>query len=259
MARLVKRRFGELGRDAGVENPLTPDETLAEAFLTKLGPEPETRSKQSRLSGWLGRSAVRSGSFGVVLLVPLVVLWLAPWSAGEGPSDWKLGKRSEQADRLFGTLLPNYVYTLAVRDQALAEKSGGAEAAVDLREQEREVRATAKAVDFELAERMDSLLAASASPSRSSAGWGPSASRVNQRIRELGLPYYVYANALEYKKGKANQRILCISTYAVEELRWFEQQGSDAGLHVGQENGHSGIRGRWTWAGSCETSLLRIC
>lgn len=218
---LVRRRLGELGREFGVLTPEKPSMEQIDTFMEKLGPEPAKAVWTSRVALWLTQRVWRMGASGAVALASVVILAAAPWQAPISSLQWTLRQRTATADRLFGTVLPTYVASLAMRDQAQMEKTGSAEVSVELRQQGQELKVLAGDLDLELADRLGKLVRISVLSSPNGLGWIRAVAGINQRIRELGLPYYLYANAVEFERDRRERRLLYVNSYAVEELRWF--------------------------------------
>lgn len=222
---VVRRRLVELGSECGFDSRQAVDAKILERARTHLGTSPSETSGHSSIVAWLWRRPLRAYSAAGLACALGLASTVGPLLPSPPRVAWELKERSEVADRLFQSVLPEYVAALARRDQALVDRSGAAEASVDIRQQAVEAERLAHLLDEELGQRVAHIVRISSDSHASAVGWIRSVDRLNQRVRELGLPYHVYANAVEFLRDQKKYRFLYINTYAVQELRWFLSDG----------------------------------
>lgn len=225
LAWVVRRRLAELARECALDlsQPLALDSL--EKATAQMGPDDSAPTGQTRLVAWLWKRPGRAYAAIVGLAALLLAAFLWPALQPAPFVAWDLKPRTEAADRLFEKVLPGYVAALARRDRALVDGTGAAEAAVEIRQQAIEAERLARSMDEQLGNRIARIMEISASDHASPVGWIRSVDHLNLRIRELGLPYHVYANAIEFIRDQKKYRFLYVNTYVVEELRWFLSQG----------------------------------
>jgi hypothetical protein len=125
---------------------------------------------------------------------------------------------SETETLLVTEILPELVVRLSMRNSELFEGGGGGEAAVMLRSQVEEATRAAGRIDEELEARVRGLVGLTGEIEMSGLRWRAATVAVNQRLRKLGLPFFLDASALEYDVDGAARRLFFITSHRVERI-----------------------------------------
>lgn len=191
-----------------VEGVLTPDATLE--VVGGLRP---------RLAGGIAAGAV---------VVGLGALWVAGRPAPKGV-DWRLGKPSDEAEKLYGELIPKWERARLARDEhARAEGGTGASAQVAAKARAREMLALAKTLPTgggPLADALSTLSSEVDDLELSGRAFARLVGVVNDRAREAELPYYLDPNVSLFVSKKGTERIFFTAPYRVKEVHGWRVGG----------------------------------
>ncbi len=179
--------------------------------------------------GWPpGRTlAVCAGVVGALVVTESVVS--RPPAKG---IDWQLGAPSEEADALFGTLVPRWSASRWYWRRAALERSN-AGALLDVKAAAREMVSAAGKIDPALGTSLAALADAGSDLDVSARAWFRLVSDANAVCRVHALPYYLDPRVSLRRQKAGLERLLLVDTYRVARVRQFEAGGERyAVLHV---------------------------
>jgi len=261
---LMRRRVVELNADVGPaitgqarargssDGLLKPDRTTARAYLSLLCAElpsqqstpvrPHPANETSSPADQNARSVqdarrhpglwLATGRVRIPAAIAAAVLLTAGTTAlfrhrPKPDLTFKLGTPRADADQLFGTDLPRYIAALSLNAQG---KSAGSEESPKNRvlvQRVAQLRRSAERVDERLAGRVSTMIRVADKVDRTGRLWLDAVHGLNQRIRDIGLPYYVDGNGLEVisRTSATIRQLFYVTTYRVERIVRLRARG----------------------------------
>ena len=164
---------------------------------------------------------------GLALLTPLVVLVLSrPVSKGIA---WRLGPRSEQADRVFGELMPKWALSRA-RWGLVARQAASAAELAEARAAGNDLLRASRELSPELGRAVSELLQGASDLDLAGRRWFRLIEGVNEASRSKGLPYYLDPGLRAGMHDGHVQRLFLVYPYRVEEVRAARADAVDYAL-----------------------------
>jgi hypothetical protein len=166
-----------------------------------------------------------SSSAAVAVLI--VMFWLArPVSKG---ITWSLGPRSEQADRVFGELVPKWALSRA-RWGVLAQSSASAAELAEARAAGNELLRASRELGPDLSRAISELLQDTAELDLAGRRWFRLLEGVNEASRRARLPYYLDPAVRGATHGGVHSRLFLVHPYRVEGVRAVSAAGTEYAL-----------------------------
>jgi len=255
----IKRRLLEL---ANMEHfqpvaPFSPDPGEAERYLTRL------EGRETIVLSKVPSNAIRrkddKGTLGIRILstpwrfsvlsaaVMILALGLMVWKSQpfKPNLDWSLNAPNDAQEAIFSEHFPEYVTALSRYSYIRAK---GTESSAHKAHVERQVEillGAAYAIDRDFGEDIRSFVRISEDPDFSGRVWLRAIRRINERVRNLNMPYYIQANYVEMSPNARIRRMFYVLTYRVERLRRFTVDGEAfAAIHL-RKLGGINLGGRW--------------
>jgi len=247
---LMNRRLYELSEHVSFPpfDPLHPDPEEASSFRDRLNAGEDagpTLSKTQRALCWFAVGPVRLSA--LLVAISLVGLGAYQWKVYTPPPnlEWKFTTPSAQDKKIFSDLFPSYVIARNDQDHYLAKGQQKPHIEERVRTRSNALIDAARALDPELSERILSFVRLSENPDFSGRLWMKQLRKINERIREIGLPYYVQGNYMQMSKSSEMRRIFFVKTFYVERLRRFTVDGQEvASIHL-RSLDRVRFKGRW--------------
>jgi hypothetical protein len=158
---------------------------------------------------------------------------------------WSLSESSEHQEQFFTKQIPDYVEALSRYSYIRAKGSESKKHKERLAQEVQKLLGAAYGIDRKFGEDIRSFVNISEEPDFSGRVWLRATRRINERIRQLGMPYYIQANFVEMSPKSLIRRIFYVLTYRVEKLRRFNVDGEEyAAIHL-RNLGGLNLGGRW--------------
>jgi len=230
---LLARRAAELRRTwatgPDADAPAPRDALRALIPLAPAHHHPTTRLALR----WLHRPWPEA-TLALLILAAAATLWTANLAPDKGVITWKLGPPNPEADHFFGETLPRYVVARVERNAELERDHTSAVAGYRMRELSLDAEREALTIGPDLHQTVTTFSSTVHDLDVSSRSWVDSIDAINHSIRDLGLPYYVDADAWELHTPEGERRFLYLKSYRVERLHRFENNNHDlvAAIHL---------------------------
>jgi hypothetical protein len=179
--------------------------------------------------------------FGVIAVLPYA------WASQPPAPDlsWRLRSPTSQEAELFTQKLPDYLWRVGRRKADQAMGASSIESAMEERDARQDLLARARELDPPLADRLEHLEGVLTTSDLAGERWVDATLPLNDRIRELGLPYYLDPQVYEFGPPKKRLRVFFLVAYRVERVQRFRWQERElAALHVKRADG-LGAMGDW--------------
>ena len=222
---LMQRRIREIDRDLIMPSPA---EMLARLEGSGKRSEPPAPASTHRSLWWLSAKQRLNGLFvGLAIISMLGLTWR--FARSQPDLTWSLSAATEQADTLLGRQLPRHIVR-ASRHQSAREDAEANDLTAEsakLQQQRDELIRAAEVVDPELAQHVNALVARLETLDFHGSLWFEAIQPLNQRIRALGLPYYLDGNYFEWSEDGRIKRYFYLVSYRVQSIERYRWDGGD--------------------------------